>query len=403
MTNKQIEKSQGDFNFAIMKTAELFGEMDGGAKRNALSAKLLGRGYQTVLPLFSKGKKGLQEYLGWADKYNVTMGDEAVDATVDLAQAQRESKVAWMGIQNVLATKYIPSLIDANEKFQALAQVLTDPSLTRDEKLTIVGGLIERGFSDAFDWITNVGLPKLAENVGQTAPKIAAGFARGFMNANVIGKIAIGYWLISKLVGGKLLSKIALAGATAATGWLTAFVGTIGTALLGTRVGLSLYMFFGPGGTFRTKMGPLLKAAGGWAGRLFALGFITLGAAVIWDKRFEIWDVIDDVMPDWVKDIPGLSDAATFGAKHIFGTVKTQGTLDTSALQGTGIGSFDGKGGKGPDIPNDPSHKRQPRAAVMMPKKVGDQEITIHNHTYLDGKQVAESVEHHVMREAARR
>ena len=60
----QQELAHQNFNETVLQVADAFGEAEGGAKRQATAQKLLGRGYQTILPLFAEGSKSLKERSG---------------------------------------------------------------------------------------------------------------------------------------------------------------------------------------------------------------------------------------------------------------------------------------------------------------------------------------------------
>jgi hypothetical protein len=81
--------------------ADGFGKLHGGTKRQAAAQVLLGRGYQTILPLFTEGTKSLKEQLHWADEYGVTLNKKTLEPIEKLTKAQRELKVANSGCRSV--------------------------------------------------------------------------------------------------------------------------------------------------------------------------------------------------------------------------------------------------------------------------------------------------------------
>lgn len=72
--------------------------------------------------------------------------------------------------------------------------VLTDPKLSRDEKISKVLDRLSDVASEVF--------PEIAENAAQAAPEVAEAFVRGFAEADSWGKLAVGTFLLSKF-GGK--------------------------------------------------------------------------------------------------------------------------------------------------------------------------------------------------------
>lgn len=111
ITHKQVADGTKNFTGLVMNLADAFGRAKGSAERQAAASTLLGRGYRTLLPLFASGSKSLREQLGWADKYGATMGRGDVKETMELVQAQRELKVASIGLDEQLARVVIPTLV----------------------------------------------------------------------------------------------------------------------------------------------------------------------------------------------------------------------------------------------------------------------------------------------------
>lgn len=81
-----------------------------GTERTALSMRLFGRGWQTVVPLLRGGSSELQKQLNLADKYGATFGGKTIKSMEQWIQAQRESKIAMMGLQVTFATNVVPAL-----------------------------------------------------------------------------------------------------------------------------------------------------------------------------------------------------------------------------------------------------------------------------------------------------
>ena len=84
-----------------------------GTERTALSAKLFGRGWQTLGPLLRGGSAALREQLALAEKYGATFGGKSVKSIEDLIKAQREAKLASMGLQIAFGTSVAPALTKA--------------------------------------------------------------------------------------------------------------------------------------------------------------------------------------------------------------------------------------------------------------------------------------------------
>lgn len=206
LTQKEVKRGADDFNWGLMRIATAFGEAEGGALRQASAQKLLGRGYQSILPLFTEGTKSLRDQLGWADKYGLTLTDKTNEPLEKLVSLQRESKVAMLALQVGLVRTLAPALSGAHEELQLFVSTLNSDKLSADEKISRI--------SDQFNRISNMivdavidAIPKASEKAGQMGVKVAVGFARGFMNAPAIGKLAIGLWLITRMGGWGLIGK----------------------------------------------------------------------------------------------------------------------------------------------------------------------------------------------------
>lgn len=412
LTQKEIASSQDDFSGGVIDVADAFGKMEGGAKRTALAAKLLGRGYQTVLPLFSDGSKGLEEYLGWADKYNVAMGDTMVDSTVRLKNAQRESKVAWMGVQRVLAEDFIGTVIDANREWQDFAEEFTDPKLTRDERITLVADKIKTGLSDAFNWVLNTGLPKLAEGMGQATPKIAAAFVHGFINANAFGKLFMGWWLASRLMGKSMMGLVGAAATKIATAFATRFAAWWG----GTQAAMYLADVFGPNGKIGTRARPMMTKAGAMLGK--TLGLAIAAAVVIWALP-RIQDFASNVASDifggtqeensnLLESITGFDLGEELGINSYSGPGVNTGQGSFVPHLGPGIGGGKGGKNKAPRLGKTSSADRlglggRPRGMRLAIPAAGGSEAVWTSDVNIDGNKVGEAVHRAAKKKGARR
>lgn len=111
ITQDQVAAGTKDFSGFVGVLADQLGEAKGSAERQAAAAKLMGRGYQTVLPIFAQGSKGLEEQLGLAEKYHVAMSGKMLDDSMTLVQSQRELNMAQIGFNEALAHLVIPMLI----------------------------------------------------------------------------------------------------------------------------------------------------------------------------------------------------------------------------------------------------------------------------------------------------
>ena len=189
-----------DFEWGLMKVATAMGEAGGGAKRQAAAQQLLGRGYQTILPLFAEGTKGLKEQLEWADKYGVTLDGNTNESLMDMVQAQRESKVAMLGLQLALTKALMPAIEGGQHELQKFIATLNDPKMSGDEKIAAIERQFEHLEDKLLDLLTKA-LPSIAEHGGELGEKLAVALWTGFIHSDTLGKLVIGAWLIHSMGG----------------------------------------------------------------------------------------------------------------------------------------------------------------------------------------------------------
>jgi len=122
----QDELKKSDFDDVLKKAADGLAALPAGADRAALSAKLFGRGWQSIVPVLRGGSKAMDEQLALADKYGVTLKGKTVKSLEEMIAAQRESKFATMGLQVSLGQELIPALTKGSQAFSKfVAQMRT--------------------------------------------------------------------------------------------------------------------------------------------------------------------------------------------------------------------------------------------------------------------------------------
>lgn len=108
ITQEQLAATGGDFQKLLLLTADGFGSLEGSTKRQATAQTLLGKGYSSILPLFSKGAEGLQANLDLAAKYGNQLSGQSVDDIMEYVAAQREMKLAQQGIRLQIGQAVLP-------------------------------------------------------------------------------------------------------------------------------------------------------------------------------------------------------------------------------------------------------------------------------------------------------
>jgi hypothetical protein len=199
VTQADLRKTGGDFTKQVTILADAFGNAEGSTKRQAAAQKLLGRGYQTLLPMFSQGAKGLKEQLRWADEFGAVMGGDTVAAIDEYTTAQRKTKVAMMGLQIGFSRMLLPVLSDAQGEFQNFVKVLNS-DLSTDRKLEVIQKQLIR-LSDGLLSLVERMAPQLAQRAGEVGARMAGALAQGFLETGLLGKVAIGM-LVTRMLGG---------------------------------------------------------------------------------------------------------------------------------------------------------------------------------------------------------
>lgn len=177
----------------IMRITEGFGKMSGSTGKAAVMSQLLGRGFSRLGFLFRDGKVGLQEYMKMAEQSGAIMSDLEKDKITRLNRAMLSLKLSQMGLYKSFALAMTPALEAAAQQLTKFTRILSDPKLSNSQKF--------RKISDEITNLVTKAIPPAIAAMGRQAPKIAAAFVQGFINAPVWGKLAMGAYLITKFGG----------------------------------------------------------------------------------------------------------------------------------------------------------------------------------------------------------
>jgi hypothetical protein len=200
MTQDEVVRGSKNFEWGLLRVADALGEEEGGAKRSTAAKALLGKGFQTLTPLFSEGVEGLKEQLRWADKYGVTLSTTTKDGLMDMVVAGRESKVAMLGLQIAMTKAMMPAIEEGQAQLHRFIATLNDPDLSADQKLHRIEGQFLH-LEDTLIQVITDALPRVAEHGGELGVKLAGAIWHGFRESDLEGKLIIGAWVFS-LFGG---------------------------------------------------------------------------------------------------------------------------------------------------------------------------------------------------------
>ena len=397
----ETERGAHDFGYALELVARKFGAADAGPRRQAAALSLLGKGYSTVLPLFAQGSKGLKEQLEWADKYGVTLDGKTNKSLMDMVNAERESKVAMLGLQ-VSMTKALMPAIDAGEgQLQKFIQTLNDPKMSGDEKILA----IEKQFEELEDFLLKAiadALPKVAEEGGDLGVKLAEAVWTGFENSDLAGKLVIGAWLFKFLGGFNLIGTLgAKVGGKLATSLGTRFLETV-APYFAAEAGIE-----GLGSAIGSQMGGL-KTLFGSKGKVLgaAMGGAAAGAlgaellfgieAQLHHKLFDILELINPEGTDSTSLEEGTEYLRGLGYTHI--SLNRDGSINAINPEGKPVREVN-RGGRWIDTPQHraghrqgSTHRPQSRRRTKPQYRMNSLGGEKHIHLHWNGHEVAKGV-----------
>ncbi len=270
LTTDDLKRGQTDFNFLLGKVADGFEKLPAGTKRVSDATVVLGKGYTSLLPVLADGSKGIKEQTDLADKYGATLTNKTTKSLAEMRAEQREMKIAQLGLKVQITNEILPTWIKFEEATLKVAKAFAGPG-SLDEKIKRVGKTIGPVVQEIKAEILN-DIPKIADEVGREAPKVAGAFVKGFADADVWGKLAIGAFLLKrfgglgpaltlgKSIGAKLgtgiaegeaatapLGPAAATGAGAGAGGVASKLGRYGPAVGGIAAGATAAVAIGGG------------------------------------------------------------------------------------------------------------------------------------------------------------
>lgn len=215
----ELKKGQTDVSGLMLEIADGMDKAGAGTQRTADAGKLFGRSWQGLAPMIRDGSGALKEALANTEKYGAALHGGVLADQEKLRSTLIESKTAWLGVKVSLAEFVTPALDDAAKSFNHIAAILASKKLTDTEKFHRVGKIIAGWAQKALDAFVAI-LPEIVSQAGQAAPKIAAAFVKGFLDAPALAQLSI---------VGMLGGRIALAN-----------MGALAGGLIGNPLGLAI-------------------------------------------------------------------------------------------------------------------------------------------------------------------
>lgn len=195
----------GDTNAVFLQAADGLSKMANGANKTALAAQLFGRGYQALFPLLDMGSKGIAEQTRLAGSLGAELSGNSTKSMLQFVQAQREAKLAQMGLQVQLGQVLIPTLtkgvaalsqfiIQFRQGTGAGGQLRSTLESIRATLAPLARLLAENPrliLAAAAAWVsfkTTVGALRLAETILNVVPTVAQMSSRGRLAGSALSK-----------------------------------------------------------------------------------------------------------------------------------------------------------------------------------------------------------------------
>lgn len=161
-----------------------------GFDRTDVSRKLFGRGWQDLSPILREGSGSLREQMDLANKYGASFSGKTIQGPKDLIKAQRELKIAQLGLQVQFTRDVAPALIAVGQGFATLINGIRQAT-PAVKGLVAAGGILVIGLVSIPAAIA--AFNALRSAITDTASWIsrAASNISGFVSALIPVKIAV--------------------------------------------------------------------------------------------------------------------------------------------------------------------------------------------------------------------
>jgi hypothetical protein len=240
-----LAKHGDDMEWVLNRVSDGLGRLPAGTDKAAISAKLFGRTWMTLAPLVRSGSDAMHKQLEVADHLGATLGGKTVAEIQKLLIAQRDQKIAWMGIQVQLGQALIPLVTKGASAFTRFVAEMRSGKGTGGEVAHVLGE-IAHDAEDTGRWIGHAAAevgkftehhPGLAKVAGEV---VAIGVS--LKTISFVGQIT-GITKLIGLFGGLRTSATEAAvaeGAAAGAGVGAAALGRVGRrARIGLGIGLA--------------------------------------------------------------------------------------------------------------------------------------------------------------------
>ena len=396
----------------MAKIADGFAAMPNGAQKAALAQQLFGKQGQALLPILNSGAKGMGDQMAAMSKYGLTLDQNGVKKSLELAKSQREMQSTMAGVKLAIGSALIPVIADlakvllpimtgfstAIQKWPALGPIILAiaAGFTALMVISSVAGavtaiipllpLLAAGFTAVWAAITGpVGLVVIGIAAVVAAFVLLYNKVQWFHDAvdAVFNFISANWPLLLTILTGPF--GLAVAIITGHFGQLKAGAQAVVSAVAGFFTGLPGMLASVGQQLVNVIIGPLR----GLPGQALAIGksIVESIASGIASAPGAIMNAIESVLPGPLKKAAGGVSGVLSAIPHAMGgIVAAQGGMATGAGKTVLVGE------RGPELASMPSGTRitpLPPPALSPSQLMGGAGGVVHTHVYLDRREIA--------------
>jgi SLT domain-containing protein len=210
ISQKELKEHGDNLNWVMHRVSDGLGKMPGGTKKAAVMGTLFGRTWQKIAPIIREGSKAMDEQLGLAAKYGATFGGKSIKSVEGMVKAQREAKLASMGLSITLGTTLVPlitKVVSGVARFAlAFRNGTGSAGQLRDGIDKVIGVLspFTESIRVIVDWLGR----------HTTVAKVLVG---------VLGGLALGVWAVNAAMAANPITLVVVALGLLAVGLVTAY------------------------------------------------------------------------------------------------------------------------------------------------------------------------------------
>ena len=118
---RQQLKTAGSTQEAFLRIADAVAKTENPQKRAAIAVAAFGKAGQDMLPFLLKGREGISDLMAETDKYQVVLGQDAVEASKKFVEEQKHLKMMTDGVGVSIMQSLLPAINPLLDKVNAWA------------------------------------------------------------------------------------------------------------------------------------------------------------------------------------------------------------------------------------------------------------------------------------------